>query len=119
MALLHEAEHIPGHGHDPVLRMVPVGDVGAVPEIDQLLAWQQPLDLSDHTKAADAGVQDSDGVTGVEHSYTSFCCRRAAGCHQWILPQTAGLVKTKLRGAAKFYRSAEISPVIPPGPAPR
>ena len=119
MMILHEAEHIPGHGHNLVLWMVPVGNMGAVPEIDQLLAWQRPLNLPDYTKAADARVQDSDGVTGMEHRHTFFCRRRVAGRHQWILPQTVGLVKTKLRGAVKFYRSAEIPFVTPPDSAPR
>ena len=66
-ALLQKREHIPGHGHDLVLGVVAIGDVGAVAKIDQLLGGQQPLHRPGHAEAADARIQNADGAVCVKH----------------------------------------------------
>ena len=65
--LLQKREHIPGHGHDLVLGVVAIGDVGAVAKIDQLLGGQQPLHRPGHAEAADARIQNADGAVCVKH----------------------------------------------------
>ena len=71
--VLHKLKHITGHGHNLLLRVVPIGDMGAVPQIDQVLARQQPLHTPGHAKAPNAGIQNSNGAVLIQHRcYTSF-----------------------------------------------
>ena len=67
--LLHELQHIAGHGQDLLSGVVAVGGVGAVAQVQNILVGQQLLNLAGHAEAADAGVEIDLIVRGV-------CCYR-------------------------------------------
>ena len=60
--LLHEAQHIAGHGEDLLRAVVAVGRIGPVAQIEQILMRHQLLHLPGHAESADPGVDHTNGT---------------------------------------------------------
>ena len=61
LPFLHKPEHIPGHGGNGLLRVVAIGDVRTVTEVEDILPRQQLLHLFYYAEAPNAGVQNANG----------------------------------------------------------
>ena len=65
--LLHELQHVASHGQDLFSRVVAIGGVGAVTQVQDVLVGQQLLDFTGHAEATDTGVNNANCASLIKH----------------------------------------------------